>query len=281
VRAFVASALGLIAATLIGCGEQEMRMALNYACMEEGSNGCAKWTQDGTSGTKDEPDAFKVAVEYTCKEYSTYGYCKTWSQNGNAKKEGSSGCFPGSSIVFTRHGPMPIAKVAVGDELLGRDDKTGAITYSKIRAFLHRDVDADTEMTVLTTANGRIVVSPKHSIATDLGYVFASQLNVGDSFLSWNRTRVTLLAKGVERALGLYAPFTTTSNYFAGESEQSAILAHSFAHVWKPDIFASVLHRIFDIAEFFWPHLHDVNPNEAAYVHPVSQRLAPLVGIHI
>lgn len=257
-------------------------MELSYACTSEGENGCKDWKQTGISGTKDEPDAFKVDIGYSCGEYSANGNCIKWSQNGKAVKEGGSGCFPGSTLVLTRQGPLAMSKVKVGDELLGRDSATGAIAFSRVRAFLHREVETETEMTVLVTSAGRVVVSPKHSIAVDQSrYRFASDLKIGDSLIAPDGTTVTLLEKKTENARGLYSPFTTSSHYFAGESENSMVLAHNFAHVWWPDYLAIVLHRIFDIVELLWPQIHNVHAGDVQYVHPVAQRLAPLVGINI
>merc|ERR1719335_1123084 len=121
-------------------------------------------------------------------------------------------------------------------------------------------------MTVLTTEAGRVVTTPKHSIATDPGqYVFAESLEVGSTLYGSDGTPLTLLAKETEIAQGLYSPITASSNYFAGESEKSMILAHNFAHVWKPELFAGTLHRILDISEFFWPHFSRVSDG----AHPV------------
>lgn len=257
-------------------------MDLNYGCLVEGANGCDKWSQEGLTGTKDEPDAFKVAMGFTCIAHSDKGYCKTWTQEGTAIKEGSSGCFPGSSLVLSRNGPMPMSKVSIGDEILGMDHNSGAAVYSTVRAWLHRETETESDMTALTTATGRVVASAKHSLATDDGrYVFADTLSVGDHLLAADGTRMPVLEKRREIARGLYSPFTGSSNYFVGESEKSMILAHNFAHVERPQWFAFILHRIFDVAEFIWPQVHEVQEGDSRYAHPIVHRLAPLIGIYL
>merc|ERR1719491_2074586 len=112
--AFVA-AIALIATSLTGCGEIDMRMEVAYTCTTESDSGCSVWTQSGIIGDKDEPDAFKVSVSYSCASVSsTTGHCKAWTQKGTCLKEGSSGCFPGSTTVLTRDGPKPMWKVNIG-----------------------------------------------------------------------------------------------------------------------------------------------------------------------
>lgn len=257
-------------------------MDLSYACTVEGNAGCATWTQTGITGSKDEPDAFKVSMGLTCRDWSDKGYCKAWSHTGSAIKEGGSGCFPGSTLVLTSRGPMPMSKLSIGDELLGMDATTGNVVSSHIRAWLHREVETEMEMTVLSTEAGRIIASHKHSIATDRKrYIFADELTIGDALWTPNGTQLTVRDKSRESHQGLYSPLTTTSNYFAGASEHSMVLVHNFAHLWQPELFAGPLHVIFDVAEWFWPHLHDVKEDDKRYVHPIMKLLAPLIGIHL
>lgn len=280
--------MALIASVLTGCNTIKMHFKADYACTTEGNDGksCSVWTQTGLMAGGDLPieeeTAFKDAIGSTCLKYSDKGYCTSWKQAGSSKTDGSSGCFPGSTLVLTRSGPMPMSKVSIGDELLGMDHASGTVAFSKVRAWLHREVDTEMEMTILTTSAGRVVASPKHSIATDHGhYVFAQDINIGETLLASDGTRLVVLEKSQETARGLYSPFTVSSNFFAGESEHGMVLAHNFAHVWQPQLFAGTLHRIFDVAEWLWPHSHVLPEGDTRYAHPIVQRLAPLAGIYV
>lgn len=285
VQACLAMAMAVMATVLTGCGADDivMTLGLNYVCKTEGVNGCEAWTQSGVAGTDEEPDSFKVKVDYKCQEFSSQGYCKTWSQKGSAIKETvSSGCFPGNAVVRTPTGPKPMSTVSIGDELLGMDYATGKPMFSKVKAWIHRDVDADAEMTVLTTEQGRVVATAKHNIATEQGrYVFADSFKVGDVLVSPDGVGVIVSTATTEGARGLYSPLTESSNFFAGESEHSLVLAHSFAHIWWPRMFEGIFNRILDIAESFWPEVHNVKEGDRHYVHPIARRFAPLVGVYV
>jgi hypothetical protein len=280
-----AAAMAVIATLLAGCSDQEMKMSLMYTCTAEGDKGCSDWLQTGTSGTDDDPDLFKVNVAHKCLEYSTKaaGYCKKWQQAGSAIAESDgSGCFPGSALVLTRNGLTPMSKVRIGDELLGKDASSGEAVFSRVRAWIHREVETELEMTVLSTDAGRVVVSHKHSIATDHGsYRFAEELNAGNTLWSSNGAPMLIKETSIESARGLYSPLTTTSNYFVGESEDSMILAHNFAHVSQPQLLQGTLHRIFDMAEFFSPQISTLHDGDVRYAHPLVRWLAPLVGVYL
>merc|ERR1719158_27362 len=162
------------------------------------------------------------------------------------------------------------------------DPSSGTTKFSKVRAWLHRDAETDMEMTVLTTSGGRVVTSPRHSLATDHGeYKFATIIDVGDTLWNRNGSRMIVHDKRREVAKGLYSPLTETSNYFAGESESSMVLAHNFAHLWRPQLFSSTVHRILDMAELVWPRIHELKGNDKRYIHPIMKRLAPLFGIEL
>lgn len=157
---------------------------------------------------------------------------------------------------------------------------------SQLSELGFREVETEMAMTVLRTEAGRVIVSPKHSIATgaassSLQYVFAEDLNIGDVLWASNGKHLTVIEKDRMTAQGLYSPSTATSNYFAGESSDSMVLSHNFAHLPQPELFAGAVHLIFDVAELVWPGLHNVNEDNTRYVHPVMKLFAPLIGIHL
>merc|ERR1719502_1021599 len=136
-------------------------------------------------------------------------------------------------------------------------------------------------MTVLKTAAGRFVASHKHSVAMSDGrYLFSDEIVVGDEIIHHSGMRAAVKEVSREKASGLYAPLTEHSNYFAGETEDSMVLAHSFAHMPYPHRFERALHKILDVAEFLWPSVHDLTEGNGEYVHPVMKRLARLIGIY-
>merc|ERR1719188_2405968 len=64
-------------------------------------------------------------------------------------------CFPADAVVISAAGPKRMADVQVGDSLLGMD-AAGKIDFSEVRAWLHRDVDALSNMTVIETDIGKM-----------------------------------------------------------------------------------------------------------------------------
>jgi hypothetical protein len=243
-------ALGVICANLTGCG-QEMDLAVDYECT------------DGSTNTQT---------------------CKTWRQRGKITQEAKS-CFSEDAIVLTRMGHKRIAEVRVGDELLGMDHAKGQPVFTKVRAWLHRNVHAKSEMTVIETDLGSVIASPKHSIAVHKGgeYAFASELAVGHSLVRPDGSSVTVRRVRRQTAKGYYSPLTHTSNFFVGTSKDSAVLAHSFAHLPGPRWYEPIVHGVMRFAETFrGARIHEVSGDEDGYLHPVMQfmlRLAPLVGM--
>jgi len=196
-------------------------------------------------------------------------------------------CFPADAVVISVAGPKRMADVQIGDSLLAMDHD-GKVEYSKVRAWLHRDVDAFSNMTVIETNNGPVVASAKHSIATDIGgrvkYAYADDLQVGHKLYGKNGSAAHVVGTGVQAAAGFYSPLTYTSNFFVGSSADSVVLAHGFAHNPAPIFSAHVVHALMNIAEFFYgSSVHEIGEKQQKkYLHPVLWgvlAVCPIVSI--
>lgn len=201
-----------------------------------------------------------------------------------------SGCLPGSTMVIARSGPKRMSQVRIGEELLAFDHGTNAITFSPVRAWLHRDMDLEVVMSSVQTSAGRIVMTQKHSVELfDGAYVFAEELRAGNFLRSSNGTRVKVLRVAGELGKGLYAPWTGTSNFFAGSSPESLVLTHSFGHVRHAQVWEAPLNFFMAAACFLMPGLHNVHPDDRQYIHPVARMILhpalrmidPLFGLEL
>jgi len=195
-------------------------------------------------------------------------------------------CFPADAVVIGEGGPKRMADVQIGDLLLGMS-ADGKIEYTKVRAWLHRDVDAVSNMTVVETTHGRVVASAKHSIAVDsagrVKYAYADDLEEGHKLFAKNGSSARVLGKGVQATTGFYSPLTYTANFFVGSSAESAILAHGFAHNPAPVFSAYVVNVLMNIAEFFSSSVHEIGEKQQRkYLHPVLRAVlavCPIVSV--
>jgi hypothetical protein len=238
-----------------------------------------------------------LQVDYVCVDGSTnVQTCKNWRQTGKIKQEGKA-CFPGNAIVITKKGPKQMGHVNIGDELLGRDPATGQVSFSKVRAWLHRDVDAVSDMTVVETVAGVVIASPKHSLATrtfsanplDVSntdtpeggvafydYTFATELKAGQGLISPGQD-LKVIKTHTQSAKGAFSPLTHHSNFFVGASELSVVLAHSFAHLRRPRWYENAVHGAMSLAELVSPKIHDIDYEvDRKYLHPVLRHFAPV-----
>jgi len=195
-------------------------------------------------------------------------------------------CFPADAVVIGERGPTRMADVQIGDFLLGMSSG-GKIEYTEVRAWLHRDVDAASNMTVIETTHGRVVASGKHSIAVDsagrVTYAYADDIDEGHKLFAQNGSAARVLGKGVQATTGFYSPLTYTANFFVGSSAESAILAHGFAHNPAPVFSAYVVHYLMNIAEFFSSSVHEIGEKQQRkYLHPVLRAVlavCPIVSV--
>merc|ERR1712228_494152 len=178
---------------------------------------------------------------------------------------------------------MGMSDVSLGDELLGFNHATGQTEFSAVRAWLHRDLDAEVLMTNIRTDVGNLVATPMHSLASGKGdaYTFARDFLTGDTLITPGGSAV-VRDISLTHGQGLYAPLTMTSNYFVGDgTPESSFLAHNFAHLATPQRYDSAIHGLLSVVELFKPSIHAVGHSERSYVHPVMRVLARVAGIQV
>jgi len=183
---------------------------------------------------------------------------------------------PLSAVAVTARVPRQLSEISLGDELLGLDHRSGLVVFTMVRAWLHRDLDAELPMVMLRTDAGELITSPFHSIASsqDGSYSFARDFRSGDDVVTASGlAKVRSISHGL--GSGLYAPLTLTSNFFvsnAGKGEpSSSFLAHSFAHVPFPRQVAVALHALLGLAERVRPDFNGLADGTRSYVHPVGR----------
>lgn len=233
---------------------------------------------------------YEIEVDFTCTERvaaqagMAATSCMAWKQKG--KMSSAPACFPGNATVVTPAGPKAISEITIGDELLGFNHASQLQEFSPVRAWLHRDLDADVAMVRISTAgSGDLVASGFHLVATgrDGSYSFARDLRAqaGQYLVSAAKTGNSSVASvAVGTGNGLYAPLTRNSNFFVGDGN-GRFLAHSLAHVSMPHHTALALHGILSAAEFFSPRLHEVPASARQYLHPVCATLLNLIGVPV
>jgi hypothetical protein len=229
-------------------------------------------------------DEYTIDVDYQCSDSSSnIQTCKSWRQTGSIKKE--IRCFPGDAVLIGKDGPLQMDQVRVGDALLGFDHSTGQVVFSKVRAWIHRDVQSISDMTVLRTSAGLLTTSGKHGIAVrdeagDTDYSFAEDIQIGHALVSANGSAIPVQGRSTRTTRGLYTPLTGTSNFFVGDSEGSAVLAHSFAHLRHPRAYETAFHGLMRAAELFSRSVHDLDyDGDGKYFHPVVRMLGPVAPI--
>merc|ERR1711907_872686 len=119
-----------------------------------------------------------------------------------------------------------------------------------VRAWLHRDVDANTAMATLSGEEGTLVASPHHLIArvapsapAKLEYDFARNFEKGHTLPTHDRGAMTITKVGYTKGHGLYAPLTHSSNFYvSGPQMKTSVLASSFAEVARPELYGWAVH---------------------------------------
>lgn len=227
---------------------------------------------------------YEVKMNYKCVSAPTApnSMCMEWEQVGGVKTPTT--CFPGEATVVTRSGAKSMKDLQIGDEILGLD-AAGQRTFTQVRAWLHRDVDAEVAMSAVNTLEGTLVASPRHNVATgnylsgkffNLKYEFANELQQGSTVLRADGESIAVTGVSETTARGLYAPLTSTSNFFVGGPQlKTNVLAHSFAEVRHPQRYERIVQGLISIGEYFVPSINDVSKDHA-YYHPVAKVLMKL-----
>lgn len=211
---------------------------------------------------------YEVKMSYKCVTPPTAPntMCMEWEQIGGVKTPTT--CFPGEATVTTRTGTKAMADLKIGDEILGMEHATGKQVFSRVRAWIHRNENAETLMSAVKGDQGTLVASPRHSVATSkMSYEFASELQEGSTLLASNGVMIVNSVSDT-KARGLYAPLTATSNFFVGGPEmKTTVLAHSFAELRYPRRYEGLIQYLLSVTEFFSPSVHEITDGD--YIHPV------------
>lgn len=187
---------------------------------------------------------FDIVSTSTCTAIQN-GFCTRWEQNGTVQEQLGS-CFPANTRLITPNGPLSMQDLKKGDEVLGWVN--GKEQFVKITSWFHRLPATTSEYLKLNTENGWMEVSAKHNLASKTReYRFAEEAE--SLFPSGNVESVSKVV-----SLGVYAPKTTSNNYFVlleDSSNQGKALAHCYAHVRNPELYDGTVDLIEAIWDFF------------------------------
>eukprot|EP00747_Dinoflagellata_sp_TGD_P212605 gnl/TRDRNA2_/TRDRNA2_85688_c0_seq1.p1 gnl/TRDRNA2_/TRDRNA2_85688_c0~~gnl/TRDRNA2_/TRDRNA2_85688_c0_seq1.p1 ORF type:complete len:445 (-),score=56.52 gnl/TRDRNA2_/TRDRNA2_85688_c0_seq1:157-1491(-) len=156
----------------------------------------------------------------------------------------TTGCFPGHAQVLTRQGPVDIAEIAQGDEVMVEEN--GEFKLSPVLTFIHRTrTGIEQSYLEIFHKNGIMRVTENHIVFTcdgSPGEKLAGELRTGDSLCSMNDNKVAPSeVVRIERRMGTrgnFAPLTATgtivvdgvvaSNY--ATPSMNVPLSHGIAH---------------------------------------------------
>jgi len=229
-----------------------------------------------SSATKHE-----ISLNIRCVQTNAHGFCIEWTQSGSIEE--STACFPPTALVQTPDGHKTIGELAIGDKVLAMG-KDGRVTFSPLRAWLHRDPTSDVTYLAFKTAAGTLRTTPSHNVfvATEDGgeYVLAKHVEVGDRLRTANGVaEVDNIVKVVEH--GAFAPLTYESNLFVGDEADALLLAHSYAVVSSPALWQPFFDTLLRAAEMAFTNVHEVTDPDLPYLHPLAKAFAPLIGIPV
>lgn len=170
----------------------------------------------------------------------------------------TGGCFPGSSTVLLEDGRvLSMSNLSVGDRVLAVDHQ-GALVYSEVIGFMHRDVTKPMTFQVLWTDDGRrttltgdhlIYSVPDNESAVvprrDDSPVYADSVRVGQFVFrlepseNGNKRRERIIIARVARLSrdvldGVYAPLTSEGTIVVDDAVTScyaSLNSHALAHV--------------------------------------------------
>lgn len=189
---------------------------------------------------------FDITSTSVCTSMSA-GFCTRWEQNGTVQEQLGS-CFPAGARVLGRQGPIRMSDLRKGDEILGWVD--GKEGFVKVTSWLHRKQEAVAEYLQLNTQDGWLQVSPKHNLASR-----THQFRFAEETDSLFPARTVDSVQKVT-ALGLYAPKTTSNNFFVlleGSKGEEKALAHCFAHIRNPELYETPFAMVEALWDFFVP----------------------------
>jgi hypothetical protein len=122
-----------------------------------------------------------------------------------------------------------MAELSVGDRVLVGDN-----TYSEVYMFSHKDHNAvSTFVSIATSANQTITLSPNHYIYANNKLVAASAVVLGDVLIAADGSEVSVVAVSQERSTGLFNPHTLQGDIVVNgikASSYTAVVAPTLAH---------------------------------------------------
>ncbi|GFY42842.1 desert hedgehog protein B [Trichonephila inaurata madagascariensis] len=152
------------------------------------------------------------------------------------------GCFQATSTVMTRDGYKKMVDLKIGDEVVSNFEVNGLLSFSKVIAFLHRDVHMNVTFVQLQTNSSNILhLTQRHLIFKWENKIptatYAMHVREGDFIYTRSVANQTMLAIVTNVSLltlkGVYAPLTESGTIVVDGiwvSCYAEVTSHMMAH---------------------------------------------------
>jgi hypothetical protein len=140
-------------------------------------------------------------------------------------------CLPAGTVIHTRHGSVAVEKIRVGDEVLSRNQESGALEYKKVRKLAAPHLDKLLQLRITGETRG-VMATPDHPFFVQRtgrskgDWLAMSQLKIGDAILTRRGTwsKITFIATVPKRQIVYNFEVEDNHNYFIGAT---GLLAHN------------------------------------------------------
>ncbi|CAG0884256.1 unnamed protein product [Cyprideis torosa] len=125
--------------------------------------------------------AVEAGFDWVYYESRSHIHCSVKSESSEAAKSG--GCFPGSSLVRTPSGVLPLTSLRPGQQVLSWDSAQGQFVYSDVLLFLDSDPFTSRSFyRVRTDSGAELSLTESHLIYVGqaMAATYAGRLRVGD-----------------------------------------------------------------------------------------------------
>jgi hypothetical protein len=162
----------------------------------------------------------------------------------NVQPSAGSGCFVGTSLIWTPNGDRPIQEIVVGDSVLSWQTNTRSLVVRRVKKVLvHRSQPIWTLR--LDGRIGTIRTTACHTVLTAGGWVKVDRLTVGDHILQVGGSGLEIKGiTGPSSEEDVYNLHTRVEHNFIVDG----VIAHNFTVLRRT---RTLLHRlVFDGVEF-------------------------------
>ncbi|GFY42841.1 sonic hedgehog protein [Trichonephila inaurata madagascariensis] len=184
--------------------------------------------------------AVEAGFDWVYFESRSHIHCSVKKESTMPNK--NIGCFQATSTVMTRDGYKKMVDLKIGDEVVSNFEVNGLLSFSKVIAFLHRDVHMNVTFVQLQTNSSNILhLTQRHLIFKWENKIptatYAMHVREGDFIYTRSVANQTMLAIVTNVSLltlkGVYAPLTESGTIVVDGiwvSCYAEVTSHMMAH---------------------------------------------------